>query len=76
VNNGASAVAISALLTTTMVNMADVITALAEANLRDRVRVLIGGAPITTEFADEIGADGYARDASSAVDLLCQLLEV
>jgi len=76
VNNGASAVAISALLTTTMVNMSEVITALTDANLRDQVRVLIGGAPITTEFANEIGADGYARDASSAVDLLCQLLEV
>jgi 5-methyltetrahydrofolate--homocysteine methyltransferase len=44
--------------------------------LRDQVRVLIGGAPITTEYASEIGADGYARDASSAADLLCQLLGV
>jgi 5-methyltetrahydrofolate--homocysteine methyltransferase len=76
VNNGAKAVAISALLTTTMVNMSDVIAALVNANLRDQVRVLIGGAPITTEYASEIGADGYARDASSAADLLCQLLGV
>jgi 5-methyltetrahydrofolate--homocysteine methyltransferase len=76
VNNGARAVALSALLSTTMVNMSDVITALSDANLRDQVRVLVGGAPITTEYAEEIGADGYARDASSAVDLLCQLLDV
>jgi 5-methyltetrahydrofolate--homocysteine methyltransferase len=76
VNNGAKAVAISALLTTTMVNMADVVKALVASQVRDRVQVLIGGAPITTQFADEIGADGYARDASSAVDLLCRLLEV
>ena len=74
--NGANAVAISALLTTTMVNMSDVLNALVEANVRDQVRVLIGGAPITADYASEIGADGYARDASSAVDLLCQLLEV
>src|ERR1019366_1764026 len=73
--NGAKAVAISALLTTTMVNMNDVLNALVEANVRDQVRVLIGGAPITADYASEIGADGYARDASSAVDLLCQLLE-
>ena len=59
-----------------MVNMSDVIAALVNANLRDQVRVLIGGAPITTEYASEIGADGYARDASSAADLLCQLLGV
>ncbi len=74
--NGAKAVALSALLTTTMVNMCDVISALVDANLREQVRVLVGGAPITTEYANEIGADGYARDASSAVELLCQLLEV
>jgi len=59
-----------------MVNMCDVISALVDANLREQVRVLVGGAPITTEYANEIGADGYARDASSAVELLCQLLEV
>ena len=76
VNNGARAVAISALLTTTMVNMADVVNALVASGVRDRVQVLIGGAPITTDFASGIGADGYARDASSAVDLLCQLLEL
>lgn len=74
--NGAKAVALSALLTTTMVNMCDVISALVDANFREQVRVLVGGAPITTEYANEIGADGYARDASSAVELLCQLLEV
>jgi 5-methyltetrahydrofolate--homocysteine methyltransferase len=76
VGNGATAIAISALLTTTMVNMSEVIKALVDANLRDKARVLVGGAPITEEFAREIGADGYAGDASSAVELLCQLLGV
>ncbi len=58
----------SAMLTTTMSRMKDVIEALKEANLRDKTRVMIGGAPITQEFADSIGADGYTPDASSAVE--------
>ncbi len=57
----------SALLTTTMINMRETIVALQEANLRDKVRVIIGGAPITEEFANEIGADAYAVDASTGV---------
>jgi len=61
-------IGISALLTTTMVGMTDVITALEKAGLRDKVRVMVGGAPVTQEFADEIGAEGYAPDAASAVD--------
>ena len=58
----------SAMLTTTMSRMKDVIEALKEASLRDKTRVMVGGAPITQEFADSIGADGYAPDASSAVE--------
>lgn len=64
----------SALLTTTMPNMKDVINALEEAGLKDKVKVIIGGAPITQSFADEIGADGYAPDAASAVELCKKLL--
>ena len=58
----------SAMLTTTMSRMKDVIESLKEAGLRDKTRVMVGGAPITQEFADSIGADGYAPDASSAVE--------
>jgi 5-methyltetrahydrofolate--homocysteine methyltransferase len=58
----------SALLTTTMVNMKATIEALEEAGLRDSVKVMIGGAPVTAKFAKEIGADAYAPDAASAVD--------
>jgi len=65
--NGANIVAMSALLTTTMVNMKSTITAIEEAGLRDQVKVMIGGAPVTDSFAKQIGADGYAPDASRAV---------
>jgi 5-methyltetrahydrofolate--homocysteine methyltransferase len=65
----AGLVGMSALLTTTMLNMADVIEALRENGLRDKVKVMIGGAPVTQDYADEIGADGYAPDAFSAVKL-------
>ena len=58
----------SAMLTTTMSRMKDVIDALKEASLRDKTRVMVGGAPITQDFADSLGADGYAPDASSAVE--------
>ena len=61
-------VGMSAMLTTTMSRMKDVIEALKEASLRGKTHVMVGGAPITQEFADEIGADGYAPDASSAVE--------
>ncbi len=67
-------VAMSALLTTTMTRMKDTIQALKAAGLRDQVKVIIGGAPITQTFADEIGADGYAPDASQAVTLTKRLL--
>jgi len=69
-------VGISALLTTTMIGMADVITTLERADLRNRVKVMIGGAPVTQEFADEIGAEGYAPDAASAVDKARELLKI
>ena len=69
-------VGISALLTTTMIGIADVITALKRADLRGRVKVMIGGAPVTQEFADEIGAEGYASDAASAVDKARELLKI
>ena len=64
----------SALLTTTMTNMKTTIDAFKEAGLRDKVKIMVGGAPLTQNFADEIGADGYAPDAASAVDLISQLL--
>jgi 5-methyltetrahydrofolate--homocysteine methyltransferase len=59
-------IGMSALLTTTMPSMTATIEALTEAGLRDQVKVLVGGAPVTQNFADSIGADGYAPDASSA----------
>ncbi len=61
-------IGMSALLTTTMVNMVEVIKALDVAGLRDKVKIMIGGAPITQNYADQIGADGYSPDAASAVD--------
>jgi 5-methyltetrahydrofolate--homocysteine methyltransferase len=66
-DSNANIVAMSALLTTTMVNMKATITALEDAGLREQVKVMIGGAPVTDSFARQIGADGYAPDASRAV---------
>ena len=60
-------VAMSALLTITMTNMPEVLEALEKAGLRSQVRVMIGGAPITREYADQIGAEGFAEDCASAV---------
>jgi len=62
-------VGMSALLTTTMRAMGDTIKAIEEAGLRDQVKVMVGGAPVTQRFADDIGADGYAANAASASDL-------
>jgi 5-methyltetrahydrofolate--homocysteine methyltransferase len=67
--SGADIVAMSALLTTTMPNMKTTIEALEAAGLRDKVKVIVGGAPLTPEYAKQIGADGYAADASRAVAL-------
>jgi len=64
----------SALLTTTMPRMKDVIEALKGVGLRDKTRVMVGGAPLTQEFADSIGADGYAPDGTSAVDKAKELI--
>jgi 5-methyltetrahydrofolate--homocysteine methyltransferase len=66
--------ALSALLTTTMTSMEATVTAFQEAGLRDSVRIIVGGAPVTEDFAREIGADGYAPDASVAVKLSKHLL--
>ena len=62
-------VGMSALLTTTMVNMKTTIEALEEAGLREGLKIMVGGAPVTEAFAKEIGADAYAPDAASAVDV-------
>lgn len=73
-DSNADAIGMSALLTTTMTNMKATIDAFQEAGLRDKIKIMVGGAPLTQNFADEIGADGYAPDAASAVDLLNALL--
>ncbi len=70
---GAAFLGLSALLTTTMREMGAVIKALDEVGLRDKVRVLIGGAPTSEAFAREIGADAYCRDAFHAIDILKQM---
>ncbi len=72
----AQVVALSALLTTTMPAMKTTIEALKEAGLREQVVVIIGGAPVTQRYADEIGADGYAPDANSAVRKAKELLRI
>ena len=72
----ANVVAMSALLTTTMPAMKTTIEALKQAGLRDRVKVLIGGAPITQKYAEEIGADGYSDNAPAAVSLAKKHLAV
>ena len=74
VERGAEVVAMSALLTTTMTNMREVVDALSAAGLRERVGIVVGGAPLDQEFALAIGADGYAKDASSAVRAVEEIL--
>jgi 5-methyltetrahydrofolate--homocysteine methyltransferase len=73
-DKGVQIVALSALLTTTMPAMADIISALRDAGVRGKVKVMIGGAPVTQTYAEEIKADGYAPDAASAVDMAKELL--
>jgi corrinoid protein of di/trimethylamine methyltransferase len=73
--NEADIVGTSALLTTTMLQQKKVIETLVDVNLRDKVKVMVGGAPVTESFASEIGADGYAEDAISAVDLAFRLID-
>ncbi len=76
VKQGAQMVGLSALITTTMPSMKEVIDALKKEGLRNKVKVMVGGAPLTQEYADEIGADGYAPDAASAVDKAKELLKL
>jgi len=71
----ADIVGASALLTTTMLQQKKLIASLEEAGLRESVKVMIGGAPVTEGFAEEIGADGYAEDAISSVDLAFRLID-
>ena len=73
---GATLVGASALLTTTMLHQKEVIEALKEAGLRDKVKVMVGGAPITESWAEEIGADGYSDDAIGAVAVAKRLVGV
>ena len=73
--NGADIVGASALLTTTMLQQKRLIEALEEAGLREKVKVMVGGAPVTDDYAKEIGADGYAEDAISAVDMAFRLID-
>jgi 5-methyltetrahydrofolate--homocysteine methyltransferase len=70
----ADIVGVSALLTTTMRNQRSVVEALDRAGLRPQVKIIVGGAPVTRRWADEIGADGYAKDAMSAVGLAQELM--
>jgi 5-methyltetrahydrofolate--homocysteine methyltransferase len=69
----ANIVCLSALLTVTMPSMRSTIDALKGAGVRDKVKVLVGGAPVTQQFADEIGADGYGESATAAVTLARRL---
>jgi len=71
----ADAIGLSALMATTMPSQKEVIDALIELNLRDKYRVVVGGGPVTQDWADEIGADGYGKDAVAAVGLLTTLLK-
>ena len=72
--NNAQLIGMSALLTTTMGSMKSTVDAVKEAGLKGKVKIMVGGAPLTQSFADEIGADGYAPDAASAVDLANKML--
>jgi 5-methyltetrahydrofolate--homocysteine methyltransferase len=73
-DHDAQIVAMSALLTTTMLSMASTIEYIKEAGMRDRVKIIVGGAPVTEDYAHQIGADGFSRDASRAVALAKSLV--
>ena len=75
VEQEATVLGMSALLTTTMPEMTNTIEALKAAGIREKVRVIIGGAPVSSEYANKIGADGYARDAARAVDKMRELIQ-
>jgi 5-methyltetrahydrofolate--homocysteine methyltransferase len=72
--SNADVIGVSALLTTTMPGMKNTVEAVKEAGLNGKIKVIIGGAPVTQKYADEIGADGYARDAAAAATLVKKLL--
>lgn len=74
--NNAQVIGMSALLTTTMLNMKSTIEALKNDGIRNSIKVIIGGAPVTQSYADEIGADGYAADAATAVTEVKRLLNL
>ena len=76
VHSGVDIVALSTLLTTTMPQMKAVVETLAGVGLRDRVKVMVGGAPVTQAFAEEIGADAYGKDAGAATRLAKQFLGI
>lgn len=76
VKAGGDVIAMSALLTTTMTAMKTTLDALEEAGVKDKIKIMIGGAPVTQNYADEIGADGYARDAASAADKAKELMGI
>ena len=76
VRDGAQILGMSALLTTTMPAMKTTIDAITAAGVRDSVKIIVGGAPLTQAFADEIGADGYATDAASASDLANEMISL
>jgi corrinoid protein of di/trimethylamine methyltransferase len=73
--NEATLVGASALMTTTMLQQQKIMEALEQAGLRDQVKVMVGGAPVSQSWAEKIGADGYAEDAMSAVDLAFRLID-
>src|SRR5262245_10745082 len=75
-DNKATILGMSALLTTTMPNMGKTIEAFIDADLRDEVKIMVGGAPVTQDFADDMGADGYGKDALACVALAKNLLGV
>ncbi|MCC6730315.1 MAG: cobalamin-dependent protein, partial [Chthonomonadales bacterium] len=72
---GAQVIAMSALLTTTMPGMKQTVEAVEQAGLRGQVRVMVGGAPVTQRFAEEIGADGFSDNASGAVRAVRELVK-
>ena len=74
--NEAPLLGMSALLTTTMPNMGKTIEAFIDADLRDNVKIMVGGAPVTQDFADDMGADGYGKDAMACVALAKRLMRV
>jgi 5-methyltetrahydrofolate--homocysteine methyltransferase len=74
IRSGANIIGLSALLTTTMLNMETTIKAIEAAGLRDKARIMVGGAPVTAEYSRRIGADGFASDASQAANVATSLL--